>query len=94
MRRNTVAIRGGRTGRAIEPIMPPDSDESKQARGGSPQGPLHLLAEMMHLGLRVTVGEITGASWSCVRCGVSKAYGGSSSRGDGGEVINIEVMRG
>ena len=94
MRKNTVAIRGGRTGRAIEPIIPPFTDESKQARGGSLQGPLHVLAEMMHLGLRVTVGEITGASWSCVRCGVSKAYGGSSSRGDGGEVINIEAMRG
>ena len=78
MRRNTVAIRGGRTGRAIEPIMPPDSDESKQAQGGSLQGPLHVLAEMMHLGLQVTIGEIAGASWSCIRCGISKTYEGSS----------------
>ena len=83
MRRNTVAIRGGRTGRVIEPLMPPDSDECKQVQGGSLQGPLHVLAEMMHLGLQVTVGGIAGASWSCVRCGVSKAYEGLSSRGDG-----------
>ena len=94
MNRNTVAIRGGQMGRDIEPIMTLDSDEHKQAQGGSLQGPLHVLAEMMHLWLWVTAEEIAGASWSCIYCGISKAYGGSSSKGDGAEVVNIEAMQG
>ena len=62
-------------GRSDGQRMTPDSDECKKARGGTLHGFLHVLAEMAHLGLRGTVGEIAGASWSCVRCGVSKAYG-------------------
>jgi hypothetical protein len=46
----------------------------KQARGSTTlHSLLHVLAEMAHLGLRVTVGEIDGAGRYHVQC---SAYGG------------------
>ena len=90
MRRNTVAIGGGRTGRAIEPIIPPDSDESKQARGGSLQGPLHVLAEMMHLGLGLLLEK------SLVPAGPAFAVASPGRMGDhlvGEMVVELSILK-
>jgi len=38
------------------------SDEREQARGGTLHGLLHVLAEMVHLGLRLIIGEIAGGA--------------------------------
>ena len=69
--------------------VPADSNECKEARCRALHGLLHVLADVSHLRLRLTIGDIAGAAGSYVRCCVPQAHGGNVF----GSNHNIERVR-